>query len=510
MIRISGKPLRRAWAAILLCAMMIPVLSTANAAGDARLNLENANPSGDVLQVVFFDDSEEAPTADSLQISVNETVVPAISVNTIDYADPGTSYLVLVDTNTAVTERALPDMQTIAKGLIERLGANDNALIVPIGQTIDANDFSDDAENLTASVDALTRGESQTDLYSSISQAVNMLEHDLTLKPRRCLVVMADGLDNTSSGISALEVNTQVSQSHVPVYVVALTYNTKTPERVQAAKDISALARLSPGGVSILLKNDGVTTSDAVDAIFVQRMHTYLAALSMDTVRAAATATPDAVGITLTHKTAAGELSATSIFNNIGVQPTLAPEPSDTPAPTATAALVPTPVPTAEPIGRDEVTLPLWLLYVIGAVVVIAVLAVLLVLLTKKRVGKSEKKAAFTRFDKTTAKSAPPTQENPVICIVRLGEKEEIIFEGALKEPILLGTGEKTPILEKGADEEDIATRLVWRDGTIWAMQNSEGVLVNGVPARKNACLSVGDVLRVAYAEYRIFYSANE
>lgn len=509
MIRISSKPLRRALAAILLCAMMIPVLSSTNAAGDARLNIESANPCGDVLQVVFFDDSEEAPTADSLQISVEGTPVPAISVNTIDYADPGTSYLVLVDTNTAVTERALPDMQTIAKGLIERLGANDNALIVPIGQTPDANNFSNDAGKLSSSVDALVRGETQTDLYSSLTYAISMLEYDMTLKPRRCLIVMADGLDNTSSGFSALEVGTQVSDSHVPVYVVALTYNTKTPERVQAAKDISALARLSPGGVSILLKNDGVTTSDAVDAIFAQRKHTYLAAVKADAVRAAATVTSDAVTITLTHKTASGELSAGRQFF-IGDLPTLAPKPSDTPAPTGTATLVPASVPTAEPIGRDEVTLPLWLLYAVGAVVVSAALTVLLVLIKKKRVGKSEKKAAVARFEKTTAQPVPPAQENPVICIVRLGEKEEIVFEGALKDPILLGTGERTPILEKGADEEDIATRLVWRDGTIWAMQNREGVLVNGAPARKNACLSVGDVLRVADAEYRIFYSANE
>jgi len=35
-------------------------------------------------------------------------------------------------------------------------------------------------------------------------------------------------------------------------------------------------------------------------------------------------------------------------------------------------------------------------------------------------------------------------------------------------------------------------------------------VLVNGAPARKNACLSVGDVVRIADADYRIFYSAND
>ncbi len=502
-----NKWIRRAWAAMLFSVLLLGTFAVAGAKAEERLNLESANPSGDVLQLVFFDDSEEAPSADTLQVSVDGTVVPAISVNTIDYADPGTSYLFLLDTNTAVTERALPDMQSMLKGMIARFGVNDNAQIVPIGQEIDAKGFIDDTEKLNTAVDALTRGDTKTDLYSSLSDAIRLLENDTTLKPRRCLVVMADGLDNTSAGISALEVSTQVSQSHVPIYLVALTYNTKTTERVQAAKDIAGIARLSPGGVSILLKNDGVTTDDAVDTIFAQRAHTYLAALKADAVRAAAKS--DSVEITLTHKTAAVELSATRKVS-IAALPTLAPVATDTPAPEKTAAPSPIPSATAHPSQRGEVTLPLWLLYLAGAVVVLAILAALILTLSKKRGSQNTQKSAVARFDKNQAQATPPKEETPVICIVRLGEQEEIVYEGALKEPILLGTGEKTPILEKTAAEEDIVSRLIWRDGTVWAMQNSEGVLVNGAPARTNACLAVGDVLHVADADYRIFYSANE
>lgn len=502
-----GKSIRRACATILFCTLMAGTLAAASAKGEARLNLEGANPSGEVLQLVFFDDSEEAPSADTLQVSVDGTVVPVISVNTIDYADPGTSYLFLLDTNTAVTERALPDIQSMVKSIIARFGVNDNALIVPIGQAVDAKGFIDDAEKLNATVDALTRGNTQTDLYSCVSDAIRLLENDTTLKPRRCLVVMADGLDNTSAGISALEVSTQVSESQVPIYLVALTYNTKTTERIQAAKDVAGIARLSPGGVSILLKNDGVTTSDAVEAIFAQRAHTCLAALKADAVRAAAKT--DTVEITLTHKTAMGELSATRKIS-IAALATLAPAATDTPAPAATTAPSPVPATTAEPNPKGQVTLPLWLLYAAGAVVLAAILVALILALTKKRGTASTHKTAIARFDKNQVQSAPPAEENPVICIVRLGEREEIVFEGAMNEPILLGAGEKTPVLDKTATQENVVSRLVWRDGTVWAMQNGEGVLVNGAPARKNACLAVGDVLRVADADYRIFYSAHD
>ena len=503
----KGKTTRQALALLLLCALLTGAFAAAGAEGEAKLNLESATVSGDVLQVIFYDDAEEAPSAETLSISVDGTVVPAISVNPIDYADPGTSYLFLLDTNTAVTERALPDMQTMAKSLVEKLGVNDNALILPIGQPIEANAFSDDKDALNTSIDALTRGETETDLYSSMSDAIRLLENDTTLRPRRCLVVMADGLDNISAGISALEVSNLVSQSHVPVYLVALTYNTKTPARVQAAKDISGIARLSPGGVSILLKNDGVTTSDAVDRILAQRAHTYLAALKGDAVRAAAKA--DTAEIALTHQVSGTQLSATRTVSIAGL-PTLPPVATDTPAPSDTIAPSATPLPTPVPDENDEVTLPLWVLYAAGGLVLLAILAVVLIATTKKRTKKPEQNGAIVRFAKSEKPSAEPEQENPAICIVRLGEQEEMVFEGSISEPILLGEGEGSPILAKNAEEEAIISRLVWRDGTVWAMQNREDVLVNGAPARKNACLSVGDVVRIADADYRIFYSAND
>ena len=184
------KRMHRTLAVVMLFLLLMPAVFAAHAADDARINLESANPSGDVLQLIFFSDAEEAPGLESLKITMDGTPVAAESINTIDYADPGTSYLFLFDTNTAVTERALPDMQTIAKGIIESLGVTDNALIVPVGQEIDPKGFSDDKSALNATIDALTRGSEKTDLYTSVSDAVKLLENDATLRPRRCLVVL--------------------------------------------------------------------------------------------------------------------------------------------------------------------------------------------------------------------------------------------------------------------------------------------------------------------------------
>ena len=502
-VRIQDR-FRRMTAVLLLATLMMFAIPSAFAQGDTRINLESANPSGEVLQLIFYSDAAETPSPENLKVTIGGTDIAIESVNSIDYANPGTSYLFLIDTNTAVTERALPDMQTIAKGIIEKMGALDNALIVPIGQNIDAKDFSDNKDALSDMVDTLTRGTGETDLYTSVSEAIKLLENDATLRPRRCLVVMADGLDNTATGISALEVSTQVSQSHVPLYLVALTYNTGTTERIEAAKSISGMARLSPGGVSILLKNDGTSTKDAVEQILAQRAHTFLAVCKSESVRAAGAG--DQAEITLTQTLADGELSTTRRVSLAGL-PTVAPV--DTPAPESTPlpAETPLPTPTGEP-KPDGIIISNSTLLLIGcAAALIAIAAVVTIIATKKR-RRSSDNPAILRYAPIAAPQTAQRKETPTICIVRLGEKDEILLEGALTEPVFLGEGEENPILPK-TEAERAKTKLVWRDGTVWAMQNGEGVLVNGVQARTNACLSVGDVLHLCGADYRIFYSAQ-
>ena len=496
---------RRMLAILAVVALMMASLPAAFADGDARINLESANPSGDILQLIFYSDAAEAPTLENLKVSIGGTAVAIESINPLSYADPGTSYLFLIDTNTAVTERALPDMQAITKGTIERMGALDNALIVPIGGTIDPKNFSSDVDSLNAAVDALTHGAGETDLYTSISEAVKLLESEQTLRPRRCLVIMADGLDNTATGISTLEVSTQVSQSHVPLYLVALTYNTSTPERVEAAKNLSGLARLSPGGTNVLLKNDGTSIGDAIETILAQREHTFVAVCKSAAVRAAAEGNQAEITLTLTQ--AGGEQSTTRQVS-LAALPTVAP--TDTPAPESTPqpAETPQPTPTEEPIPAGIVLSANTLLYLGCAVALVAVVCVVAAIMAKKRKRNGDH-AAMLRYAPVDAPQTAPRRENPTICIVRLGEKDEILFEGALTEAIYLGTSEGNPILPK-ADAGQAKTKLVWRDGTVWAMQNSQSVLVNGAQARTNACLSVGDVLNVDRIDYRIFYSAHD
>lgn len=507
--------------------LLMPFGRSAYAADADLMNLLGTNASGDVLQLVFYTSAAEAPSLETLSLSIAGQPVKLESINPLSYADPGTSYVFLFDTNTAVTERALPDMQALAKGIVAKMGAEDNALILPIGQKLEQSAFSSDQKTLEAAIDALSADGGGADLYSTISDAVSLCESGKDVRARTCVVVMADGLDSAVAGISLTELLDQVGRSHVPVHVVALTYNTKTPERIDAAKNISGIARRSPGGLDIFLKNDGTSVGDAVNQILGQRDNTYLAVVKSDNIRAIASG--DSAEMTLTQKTDTGEITATRTVD-LSALPLGAATPVPSPEASATQEQTQeTPLPTAtlEPQKTDAVILPLWLIISAGCALVVVLAAVVALRVAKKRKKHKKEEDSFVRFSadasaKTAGTPARPAataarvsrteEEKPVasICIVRLGDREEIVFEGTLTDALLLGRSEgASPILSKTAASEEMDCRLVSRDGAVWATQLRDGTLINGAPSRVNARLAPGDVLRIADSDYRIFYSVD-
>ena len=490
-------------------------IPSALAQDEAQLQIAGGNASGDVYQIVFYSSAPDAPTVETLSVQIDGQPVDLKSVNPISYADPGTTYVILFDTNTAVTERALPDMKSIAERVLAGMGTQDNALIAPLGGKIAASDVTDDADKLNASIAALAKDESGTDLYSTMSDALKLLNGtDVSLRPRKCLIVMADGLDSSSSGISALELSNQISTSNVPIYTIALTYNTKTTERVEAAKTISGFARQSPGGLSQMLKTDGVTVESAADAILAQHDLNYLAVLDSAAVRAVTQ--EDSAEVTLTFAAASGTLSDTQTLSLASL-----PKAEATAEPTAEpiAAVEESPQPVIDNGGgkgffdvvkEKLLALPVWILWAAGAAVVVVIaLIVLLSVLNKKKKKKTAAPGTIVRFG-TVSEETPGQLSAPDICVVRLGEKEKICCEISMPQSFAIGKDPKNAQLIL-ADDPIIAPvqcRLIWKNGAVWVEEKSKKgkTLLNGSPIERATRLNSGDVLQMGSFEYRVFW----
>jgi hypothetical protein len=489
---------------LVVLALVLAFVPTAIAAQDEQVNLEGSVVSGDVLQLVFYSSAAQTPSVENIAVEIEGKPVALKSVNPISYADPGTSYIFLFDTNTAVTERALPDMKTIARTVIDKMGVQDHALIAPLGAEIDEKNFTDVSEKLSAQIDDLQAGKEPQDLYSSMYDALKLLSESSSLRARKCLVVIADGLDGQISGISEMELANLVEKAQIPVYVVALTYNTKTEARIEAAKTVTSFARMSPGGLSILLTPGGA--EDAASQILAQREKTYLAVVAADAARAATSAEQASVKLSMTTEN--GVLSSTrtiSLASLAGVAPSAQP----TTEPTA-GQTQQTPVPVSPTPAVNESfilpVLPLWT-YITAGVVVLCVIALIVVLsVLKKR--RMKKEGMVVRFDTDGGKQA--NADGPEICLIQLGEVEQLCCEMHMPKRLVIG-GDKKRAQIPLADNPTIAPaqcRLIWKNGSVWVEELSkhQRTELNGVPIGQLTPVKTGDVLRLGSFEYRVFW----
>ena len=494
---------KKLFSMLIALALVFALLPTAMAADDEQLNIEGGVVSGSVLQIVFYCNATQTPSADNMALEIDGKAVALKSINSISYADPGTSYVFLFDTNTALTERALPDMKTIARTVVKQMGVQDNMLVAALGEEVGKVGFNDDADKLNAQIEALQKGSEPQDLYSSMYDALKLLSGGKDLRARKCLVVIADGQDSQISGISERELATLVEETQIPIYVIALTYNTKTEARVAAAKTITSFARMSPGGLSILLTLGGA--EDAANQILAQREKTYLAVVEADVVRTATIA--EQAIFTLTMTSDQGTVSSTralSLAALAGAQAT--PEAAEqTQDATATPALAQTPAPTDTASGNLITMisgLPLWVYITIGAVLagIIALIVILSVLKRRKR----QKESMIVRFDGSSEGSGPD------ICIIQLGAQEQICCEMRMSDRLVIGGDQRRAQLPL-ANNPSIAPmqcRLIWKNGSVWVeeMSKRQRTQLNGVPLGRVMPVKTGDVLRLGTLDYRIFW----
>ena len=495
---------------LIVLALVLAFIPTAIAAQDEQINLEGSVVSGDVLQLVFYSSAAPTPSVENITLEIEGNPVALKSVNPISFADPGTSYIFLLDTNTAVSERALSDMKTIVRTMVDKMGVQDNVLITPMGAEIDERNFTDDSPKLSAQIEALQKGNEPQDLYASMYNALKLLSESNGLRARKCLVVIADGLDGQISGISEMELANLVEKAQIPVYIVALTYNTKTDARVEAAKTVTSFARMSPGGLSILLTPGGA--EDAANQILSQREKTFLAVVAADAVRTATSAEQANVKLSLT--TDKGVISST---RNISLVALTGAKPTTEPASGQVQQSVATPLPTASPTSaRTESSilsllkrLPPWAYIVTGAVVVCVIALIVIISSLKRR--RIKKEGMVVRFDTSSAKHFNP--DGPEICLIQLGDQERLCCEMQMPNQLVIGGDKKRaqlPMIENPTIAP-AQCRLIWKNGSIWVeeMSKRQRTELNGVPINQSTPVKTGDVLRLGSFDYRVFWEKH-
>lgn len=155
--------------------------------------------------------------------------------------------LILVDASGSIPKEIQDKTGEFLAELIDRKNENERYAIASFGTQINyLCDYTTDRYELSKSVGKLEYSEKFTYIYSLLGEALESIGKDVFSK----IVIISDGMENSSDGITYDEILRIVSESHCPVYTVGMENNNQEP-----LKRLYSFARNS-GGKSCIISSD--------------------------------------------------------------------------------------------------------------------------------------------------------------------------------------------------------------------------------------------------------------
>ncbi|MCI8322733.1 MAG: FHA domain-containing protein [Lachnospiraceae bacterium] len=237
------------WLGVLLLCLgnMRPVL----AQNTLQIGIDQYEVTDEGKISVFVNKNEAegfSPSKAESTLMIGKNTLQIEDIKTLQEMKEPVTYLCLVDISGSMTEEGIGETKDVLKQFVEAKAAEDNFCITTMGNDVTSSGFLSDSDKLTEVVDGIHRiGTEDTNLYYSITEALNVLKTDKAVHKKRCLVIFSDGEDDQKKGITHKEAEDAVKESHIPVFTVMLTGN-KLKDAEESAKILGSFARNSAGG----------------------------------------------------------------------------------------------------------------------------------------------------------------------------------------------------------------------------------------------------------------------
>lgn len=455
----------------------------------------------------------------------------SLAIETIEkFKDSGepVSYMFVVDISGSMDKARIDTAKETLREFINAKKSGDNICIATMGDELVSTGFSEDAQVLNDFVDGIEVTHQDTDLYKSIREELNVLKTDKSVHQKRCLVIFSDGADDQKDGITQSEAETQVRDTHIPVFTVALLPDNYKDADLESAKILGSFARYSAGGVHYVPKIDefeckevcGKITKVIEDSLIVsadladvtaQDGNIYLGVELSDGMEKGKDGMQIPVGDILD-----AIKEAQSVQVNVNINK------NDGDAKVEEQTTQESTIAEPEPIDGSANMI---LVIVIAAVIIVIIVIIIIILISsnkKKETVSSGDNSALDRSEGSRtvgfgqgvpvpAPVAKSVENKPTgsvrIVLYKVGPGEEE------KYPLVLN-GRKTMGRKKTCDlsfENDNALSgihcyLYSKDKKIYVQDNNStnGTFVNGVPITGEYVVESGDILLAGSAEYRI------
>ena len=497
-----------------------------------QLYFENYKAQEDTLSIYINHNQEESwnGQTDKFEVLLGKEELQVVQVESVEEASEPVTYLCLVDVSGSLDATRMEEMKTVILHLADNMKEGDNLCIVAMGDELRPTGFLTDIEAIRNHVQELAVLKEDTNLYQGITESIQMLLTDENVNIKRCLVVLSDGAEDNTHGITREEVDDYVKESHVPIYTVGMIKNEENQAQLDSVKILGSFARISAGGNHYVPKLDGIGGEAIAEAI----SRDMASGLIVQTCTEGLTATGHELYLQITVDDE--NYGAISVGVNVAdgnILPKMSEEiPQETTSDMITEETkdvgeTEVGVTVEEEGSQNNYTVPI----VIGAgfLLLLIIMAVLAVNSKKKR-KMTDSKDVAEEADAETIKEEDQTSEivQDVENIAELPKKTESARDICCPEIRLIRMGicETKTISFKVADKvsfgrditksdialsEDLSLSgrhciFSFRGGSLYLedANSTNGTFVNGVPVAEIIRLHQDDVLLLGSYEYRI------
>lgn len=242
--------MKRLWKTSCLFALCIPFfIQFANADSQPAVQIDNPSITGQSLHFYFSAHGTAPITQSDVTVSFGGHTLPITKMEHFSDSGEGMSYLLLVDVSGSM-KRQVDSEKQFLQTFIDSMGEKDSAAISTVGNDVKNSNFTSDKQALHNEANNLGVTQDNTNLYRGIDDSLVLLRsHQSALSSRRALIVVSDGGEDNSEGITQNEVTSEVQNSHIPVFTYALLSPGANQSQIDQSKTFSSFSRMSAGGI---------------------------------------------------------------------------------------------------------------------------------------------------------------------------------------------------------------------------------------------------------------------
>ena len=474
--------------------------------------------------------------AKNYQITLGNTKVTCDAVTQFSKTGKGVAYVFLMDVSGSISGEKLKQMKTFLLNITAKLGKNDKVCVATIGNNLSAGKFTGDKEKIKSQIKKIKGLSEDTNLYQGIVDSMKLLDTENHGAARKALVILSDGQDDQTKGITRKEVDTALKEKHIPVYTAAMLDRDATEKQESFAKILGSFARQSAGGFHTLLKGSNNSTIKKYAEKIVSDMEKgvvlkgNIADYKAGNGQVYLQVTMDVKG---TGKASDGFLVSESTLG-LGENVETPPAPSASAEPEKKATEAPKATETASSEETEEgSSFPIWIPIVAGCVLLVAVLLLIVLLNRGKKQSAMEEAPIALPPEEPAEKEAPvavhetkvekeievpeaspvsPVKMQPerVVYLAKVGLKENQTYEIHIRGEVTLG---RDGARANYAFPEDMlisglhCSISAFDNDLVLCDQNSKnGTWVNGIPIKEPYVLSRDDVIQIGKTELRIYW----